>query len=587
MRVVRGVIFLFLVMAIGICHAVQYEYVRLPSESTDGGTLAVKLSFPDSPAQDRYEDGAPVVTHMRGGSGAGGFPDWDRLVEQGFVVVQFNFPGGSGEGQTSDGTYDYRGPKCLLAARDVLLFTLGRKTDALGRTIDEVVGRAVHTDLAGFYALSNGGNLAPAVMDLYSEDLLGLRLSVFWENAMGTQPATGELGSVRLDCDPDIDGDGNGQLDDDGRNPRYDSVSGYAYPEQSLDYSELAWDSTLRRVFNDAAGLYPPAVRYGELFLDGNANGAYDHRPGERSCPDIDLDGAIEVDEDFPFSSRTIFLGPDQPLTHYSEPATRYLAAHPEIFPGGVWPEWVATPAEAADYWADRAGAKHLHLLEAYRRSVRTIVTFAFVPHSHVTDDADDSRLTVDGLSASGLWVRIGADSAYMAAVNGSVPGDYQENPANMEVPAGQMRGLGAPPPMDSKDLVIPALAELADRTYYGGWTPDLASVLDTGGIPAGEVSGVRFSGATSLEWDPAAGNLFYDVARGDVTALAEVGGGIDLGPLSCVEEDSEDLAAEDPQTPAAGTSWFYLLRPGGLSGTYGRSSSGSPRRSGDSGCLH
>ena len=38
--------------------------LRLPSDSTDGGTLAVRLYVPENP---RYEEGAPVVVWVPGG----------------------------------------------------------------------------------------------------------------------------------------------------------------------------------------------------------------------------------------------------------------------------------------------------------------------------------------------------------------------------------------------------------------------------------------------------------------------------------------------------------------------------------------
>ncbi len=106
-----------------------------------------------------------------------------------------------------------------------------------------------------------------------------------------------------------------------------------------------------------------------------------------------------------------------------------------------------------------------------------------------------------------------------------------------------------------------------------------------------GQVGGVRLSGAAStvLSWDAVTGaaDAVYDVARGDLAALA---GSVDLGPLTCIEEDSADTTTSgdaDTDVPVPGSGFFYVVRFNlGMSvGEWGRSSDGL-ERTGAGGCA-
>jgi hypothetical protein len=77
-----------------------------------------------------------------------------------------------------------------------------------------------------------------------------------------------------------------------------------------------------------------------------------------------------------------------------------------------------------------------------------------------------------------------------------------------------------------------------------------------------------------------------YDFVRGDLTALAEDAIAVDLGRLSCLENDSADADTagghEDTETPLPGEGFFYLARFNGApgAGSYGGSSANRDRRS-------
>jgi hypothetical protein len=53
----------------------------------------------------------------------------------------------------------------------------------------------------------------------------------------------------------------------------------------------------------------------------------------------------------------------------------------------------------------------------------------------------------------------------------------------------------------------------------------------------------------------------------------------------SCVEEDSLDTVATDAEIPAAGSVFYYVVKPNGIHGRYGADSVGRPRLDADRGC--
>ncbi|MBD3335792.1 MAG: hypothetical protein GF355_09775, partial [Candidatus Eisenbacteria bacterium] len=193
--------------------------LELPSEAADGGNLAVRLTLPAPATGPRHADGAPLVVLAPGGHGSGSLGGGSGYAQHGLVAVAFLFPGGSDGPFHSDGAYDYRGEACQAALRDVLLFAGGEKDDALGRRVDDIVPFALRTDLVLLAGLSNGGPISAAVLGTWGLELPFLTAYVGWENPTNSQTVAVEVGTKRYDCAPEIDGDGNGIPDDDGKNP--------------------------------------------------------------------------------------------------------------------------------------------------------------------------------------------------------------------------------------------------------------------------------------------------------------------------------------------------------------------------------
>ncbi len=327
-------------------HGVWVGYdVDIPSPEATGvvdGTLAARIW---TDGTSRYADGAPAVVFVLGGESTG------TLAQQipqaaGVVLVCFLFPGGVDvpSGRSSDGVYDFRGPASIAALRDMALFAAGEVVSSGGQTISEVVGLPVLTSGIGLLGSSNGGNIVLAAAAEHGAALADkLRWIVQWESPVSSQAAVGDNRGPRVDCSGGGGGLGDGQF---GVNPRY---LAYGALTLDIDYSDVR--------FRPAEPDYP-------LFLDGDGDLVYTtvEVPGEPGCVtnDLDLDGTLELDEDYPLSAYPGAGG----LEVYSRPLTDYLGAHPGVF-GGPWPAWIATAAVATLYWDEREAVRLYELARA------------------------------------------------------------------------------------------------------------------------------------------------------------------------------------------------------------------------------
>ncbi len=173
-----------------------------PSTGVPGGSLAVRIIAPATPAAARYADGAPVLIWLPGGDGEGSLQPPVRRAED-VIRIVFLFPGGydPSSGRRSDGTYDHRGVNSIAALRDVIRYAAGDLTDAGGKTIDQRLPVAVLHDNIGLLGSSNGGNIVIAAPALHGEQLAGhLRYVIQWESPVSSQIATVDAGGANLDC---------------------------------------------------------------------------------------------------------------------------------------------------------------------------------------------------------------------------------------------------------------------------------------------------------------------------------------------------------------------------------------------------
>jgi DNA-binding beta-propeller fold protein YncE len=464
--------------------------VDLPSDSTGtpGGALALRIFAPASAGAARYAAGAPVLIYVPGGTDAGTLRPALQQADD-VIRIVFLFPGGSDSrtGRRSDGTYDYRGADSIAALGDVIRYAAGELTDAAGHTIDDVVPVPVLHDNIGLLGTSNGGNIIVAVAAEHGSQLAGhLRYIVQWESPVSSQIATVDLGRVNLDCTP---GQRQSLL---AVNPRYLS---YGPLTLEVDYSQLTYDA------GDA--LHP-------VFFDGTGDGHYttvlDPHTGCRT-PDLNLNGALELNEDFPLTAYTdgvkhyysrpvpqaltaLFDPPSQQAPNGSSEFPRVPRSSPE-FPrpkgtrrnseelggshgnsgelGGIpWPPDIATPPEAAAFWDLREAVRQYPGALADIPDLEGMVLTSLVDHVQTAPDHPHIHQAFDGWDGNGAWVKINPARDYVLEVDPSLSSrtDLPDNAANTAPADWTDAGSYAFPDGLEETYFAAAVHEMADRAH-------------------------------------------------------------------------------------------------------------------------
>ena len=94
----------------------------------------------------------------------------------------------------------------------------------------------------------------------------------------------------------------------------------------------------------------------------------------------------------------------------------------------------------------------------------------------------------------------------------------------------------------------------------------------------------------TVVRWNFLGSGITYDVIRGSVSSLHAAGGLVDLGVVTCIENNSTDLTTRglgDAAAPSAGAAFFYVVRqnPPGSGLGYGFSSAHETRHPASGDC--
>ena len=428
-------------LALGGSEQAQTIDVELPSTSTgsEAGTIVVRIQPPQS-ENSRYPEGAPVIVWLPGGTDTRGLdhglpPEADDLV-----IVTFGFPGDpiGATPQESSGVYDYRGPKCILALRDVILYAAGEKTDAQGRTIDDVMSLDVLHHNVGLMGVSNGGNIIVAVAAYHGQDLEGaLQYIVQWETPVSSQIATRDFGRVWLKPTP---------RQGDFVNPRY---GGYDSPTLPSDYNDLAYD--------------PGEPNY-PVFHDGNGDGVYTTvtaAQGGFETPDLNGDGELGPDEDFPLDAY-----PGQTKNYYSRPVAQALAER-DVLPE-PWPEDIGTPTETTAYWDLRESVRLYEQAIDNLPGLEAMVIGSSRDHVQSLPDKPHLRQAWEGWHDQGAWVRLNPDPAYILKVDPGLE-EYEQNlPDNAPNTApsdwSRSRTYAEPEIVPDEVYQLAAVWEMADR---------------------------------------------------------------------------------------------------------------------------
>jgi len=460
--------------------------VLLPSTSTGvpNGKLALRLYTPQA-GQARYPQGAPVLVWGPGGTHEGLMNNQLPVGSRDLIVINFLFPGGGDPNlHGSDGTYDYRGPACIQALRDVVLYAAGQMTDDLGRTIDDVSPVTVLHDNIGLVGSSNGGNIVVAVAAMYGTDLAGyLRYIIQWESPVSSQIATRDFGRILFAPSLPTQGDFV--------NPRYGAYGTLSLP---VDFSDLAYDA--------GGPLY-------EVFHDGTGDGHYTtivHPQTSLPTPDLNLDGVLDANEDFPLDAY-----PTVTKDVYSRAVTQALQDN-NVF-AGPWPSHIATVAEANAYWDIREAGRLYDEAAPNMPGLEAMVLAGVRDHVQATPDKPHVRQAFEGWLGQGVWVQVNPDAAYLVLADPNLTGrtDLPDNAPNA-------------PPADWADVAAYAVPADIDKGVY-----QLAAVWQM----ADRVQGVELDDS-----DPPASCCCLASAAPTIVGLLALAGGFVRKRTSTSQED-------------------------------------------------
>ncbi|MCR4437743.1 MAG: hypothetical protein QHJ34_01700 [bacterium] len=325
----------------------------------------------------------------------------------------------------------------MKALRDIVRFAFGLSTDTAGRGLAQLVPPIVPLSTnIGLVGWSNGGNATLGVAGIHGSELAGLAWIVNWESPVGDGMANAECGG-RL-ASPYL----NPRV-----NPAYDPDSG------TWDMSSLAYCDTLQ------VALEMAALR-GGLYFDINRNGALD------SGSDFLLN---------PHLWRT----PSGARVYYSNRVIR-AAVEKHLLPLPL-PSHIASPAESEVFWQYRNAEGWLSEVVRLLPNLMFLVAAADTDHVQSAPEHPHVLIQYEGLRTAGARLtRLNPDRAYVEYALGHAFPSAADNDAFAPLDHLTIRSALEPDPdsLPTNITVAAAIYELADRTFTGNTTPQLAATL-------------------------------------------------------------------------------------------------------------
>jgi hypothetical protein len=390
--------------------------VRIPSVTGGVKGIYARLSLPQS---SRYSDGkSPVVVHVPGGwDGLGVFNQSRGFSNQGFIEIDFNFPGSGFQIEKSGGQYDERGPNSIRAILDVVKFSMGLKEDTYGYKISDMIGNiSADPYNVGLCGWSNGGNATIATAGVYGNQLPELGWIVNWESPVG-------------DGMPNVDAGVNSKP-----NPAYDPTTG------KFDVSLLRFDQLLETNEGDLGAFY--------FDINGNED--------------------FNLVTDYP-ANYHYFLG----RCYYSE-WIRDAADNLGI----SYPDHIASAQETRVFWYYRNGEKWIDSVLYHNPELMFIVEAGVVDHVQGAPDHPHILNQYNGfLDANARFIRLNPDRSYVEDIVGREVEDAADNDG-FEV-FNRQNIKNALQPRNIHDFtyewsVMAAACELADRTRNDNIDPQI-----------------------------------------------------------------------------------------------------------------
>jgi len=413
-----------------------YTHVNSP----ENGKIAIRIDVPENP---RYGDSAPIVAVAstwfvdKYNEVSTPFHAIYNPIDVGAIAVFNLWPGKTdpNSGYSSDGAYDFGGPKSIAALRDMIRFGLGLMPDVQGKYLHELVSITPLDTNTGLFASSHAGVVAANVMAYYGEALPGLQYFVGRENPTMAEMYALEIGHFDPSHNPVY-------------NPYYNHT-GYAMTTLDIDYSRIDW--IVNASFPDGRPLF-------------HVN----------SGPDYVLDDK----------------GPHIGDKRYFSPALTRALLDYGVFTGATWPEDVGRVAEVEQFWEYRTPIMNFEAIGQKLPLLRVLIPFASSDHVQAAPDKPHIRQAFDGFyKRAGLWTRLNCDVVYtqheIDVTAGAATG-IPDNPANSEPGnwyleaadwgfAGHLNGSPT-----AQTIPLAGIAEMADRVQFDNWNDNLDSVLIT-----------------------------------------------------------------------------------------------------------
>ena len=399
-------------------------------DSPENGLVAIRLR---TPVQSRYPEGAPIVVSISTFlTTTNSFGESVTATDAGMIGVSYLWPGKTdpATGASSEGTYDYGGPLCMAALRDVVRFACGLIPNASGDFIGDLLPVIPLTDNVGLYAFSHPGIAATNLMAQNGTVLPNVKYFVGGEN-----PTVDTLTAVEA-----------GHWAENGApiaNPHYNYPQDYSPVYLDLDFSRVGWIQNLQ---------YPE----GRPFF--SVDGGPDYILGDR-VPKI--------------GNKRL----------YSIPLTQALVDNGAVAQE-AWPADLATVTDTLEYWPSRMTVHNYPTLATSAAQLKVLLAFAEKDHVQPALDKPHIHQAYDGFKGgAGLWVRLNPDLAYVQQVEPGYGNTFPDIPANWQ-PAdwSDMRTFGYPKPTGlgdtNKKVGLAGVAEMADRVRMGVWDNNLDAVL-------------------------------------------------------------------------------------------------------------
>jgi hypothetical protein len=405
-----------------------FTFVR----SSENGLLAVRIVPPLFP---RYPEGSPLIVEVpEFFYPKNEFLQREEASQVGFTYVSFLWPGMSDKasGRSSLGTYDYGGPACLAALRDVIRFATGEIPNNEGRFIRELMPTRLLTENVGLYAFSHPGIAATNVLAIWGKSIPKLKYFVGRENPTSDVLLSVELGHWK----------GAHPGESPSLNPQYKYPGGYRRDSIRVDYSKVRW------------------------LVD---------RAHPRGCPVFEGEPGYISDKNVP-----VMFG----KRYYSTALTTALLENGALSLG-AWPVDVATPEECRRDWPSRVAVTKYPLIKSSAPDLKVMLVFARTDHVQPQADKPHIHQAFQGFrDSAGLWVRLNPDRSYIRSVFGAWGPGFPDNDACAEPADWLTIGEWATPNLMNQRpnpaILVPlaAWAEMADRVRTDNWENNLDGVI-------------------------------------------------------------------------------------------------------------